>query len=388
MKKNNSFIIKLFVCCAVSMPFFSCNSLQTEVRNTVSDDDIASITEQYELQLVALDGRYIALRDAGLSVSAQDNKNSQTNEKNAALLKADAQTYIVRIQRELASSKMSRPLECRLRALLGRAFLLAGSRAQAEKQYADAAAIEADDMQVIILALRLEDDYSTRLEQMSAVFTDEEAPLQIEQALALYYIGQYAKAAASFDAAFASFTRVSPETKAPVYRKAYGQMRDTSWLLQDSVGTVTADSTARVLTAEGMLLLIQSESNLLLPVTGGRILKAKDIARKMEAAGMLDQDIGLKVGDRHYTLYRSDVARVMWKLYVTYKNKNANVDYAAQYAGQDSPVADVPVEDVCFVSVAGCVENELMDFPDGVHFFPQKTISGPEFIRLLKKVDK
>ena len=357
---------------------FSCTTLQEEVKTTVSDEDIAAITKQYELELVALDGRSLAVHDAGLSLSANPlTVEKQSVEKKSAEVKGDALSYLVRIQQELSSSKMSRPLRCRLLALSGRASLIAEKPVQAKKWYDEAAAIEADDIQVLILGLRLEPDYATRIAKMSGTFTDEEAPLQIEQALCLYYMGQYAKAAAAFDDAFVSLDHA--------YRDAYGQLRDTSWLLQSAVGTVSSDATAKTLSADGMLLLIQSETTLLLPVTGGKTLKAKELASKMEQSGILDDDIAKKVGDRHASLYRADIARAVWRLYITYKNTKANVDYASQFSGQESPIPDVPVTDAAFASVAGCVENELMELPDGIHFLPYNTISGPEFVKILNK---
>src|SRR5574344_2538587 len=355
---NTVLLSTLFLACAL---LFSCTTMQEEVKTTVSDEDIAAITKQYELELVALDGRSLAVHDAGLSLSANPlTVEKQSVEKKSAEVQGDALSYLVRIQQELSSSKMSRPLRCRLLALSGRASLIAEKPVQAKKWYDEAAAIEADDIQVLILGLRLEADYATRIATMSGTFTEEEAPLQIEQALCLYYMGQYAKAAAAFDNAFASLDHV--------YRDAYGQLRGTSWFLQSAVGTVSADATAKTLSADGMLLLIQSETTLLLPVTGGKTLKAKELASKMEQSGILDDDIAKKVGDRHAPLYRADVARTVWRLYITYKNTKANVDYASQFSGQESTIPDVPVTDAAFASVAGCLENELIELPDGIHF--------------------
>ena len=377
-RASTFFTIVLFIS---TVCLLSCTTMQEEVKTTVSDEDIASITRQYERELVALDGRYLSVHDAGLSLSPNAiTTDKQSVDKQNAAVKRDAEDFIARVQKELASPKMSRALQCRLLALSGRASLIAEKPVQAKKWYDAAAAIEADDIQVLILNIRLENDYTKRLTKMSGTFSQEEAPLQIEQALCLYYIGQYAKAAAAFDNAFT----VLDES----YRTAYGQLRDTSWLLQSAVGTVSADATAKVLSADGMLLLIQSETNMLLPVNGGKTLTAKDLASKMEKSGILDNDIAKKVGDRHAALYRSDVARTVWKLYVTYKNKNAETDYAVQFADTASPIADVAVTDASFNAVAGCVENEIMDLPDGVNFLPMKTLSGPEFIVIIKKADE
>ena len=54
--------------------------------------------------------------------------------------------------------------------------------------------------------------------------------------------------------------------------------------------------------------------------------------------------------------------------------------------GEASPVADVPVDSPDFDAVLGCVENELMDLPDGEHFFPDKTVSGVEFKTWVSKI--
>src|SRR5574344_1864465 len=377
MKKNGS-VISIFFIALFLAEFSSCNSMQTDVMTTVSDEEISTITSQYEKELVILDGRYFAQRDAGLALG--DNALTQKQQTVEALkkqLKADTEEYMSRLQNELATPRMSRPLQCRLLALLGRASIIDDKPVQAKKVYDQAAAIESQDVQVKILALRLEDDYSVRLEKNETSFDASTAPLEIEQAISFYYMGQYAKSAAAFDAAFILLD--------DVYRSAYTRLRDTAWVLQTAVGTVTADSTAEVLTADGMILLIQSETNLLLPITGGKTYKAKELAAKMVKANVLDDDVSKKVGDRHVNLLRSDVARTLWKLYYTYRNAAANIDYAAQFSGQQSPIGDVKVTDICFNAVAGCIENEFMELPDGIHFFPAKTVSGPEFIKMLQK---
>lgn len=359
----------------------ACATMQTEVKTTVSDSEISDITKKYEIELVALDGRFLAQQDAGLALG----DNALTVEKQSVAeqkktLKLDAENYLSRLQAELASPKMSRPLQCRLLALMGRASIIDDKPVQAKKYYTEAASIESQDVQVIVLSLRLEDDYTVRLGTIEDNFTASTAPIEIEQAVAFYYLGQYAKSAAAFDAAFTLLD--------DAYRSAYSRLRDTAWVLQNAVGTVTADSTAEVLTADGMLLLLQSETNLLISITSGKTLKAKELAAKMVKANLLDESVSKKVGDRHATLLRSDVARTLWKLYVSFRNAHAETDYAAQFEGQPSPISDVPVTDISFNAVAGCVENELMELPDGVHFFPNKTVSGPEFIGMAKKTAK
>ena len=199
MKNKNPTEIISFVFAATVLLFAtSCTTMQTEVKTTVSDEQIAEITKQYELELIKLDGRALALQDAGLSTStsaqsaAQNSPQSSTQTANIKTkedfvsLKADVDSYMTRLQKEIASPKMSRPLHCRLLALLGRATLLDSKPVAAKKIYQEAFQIVPDDMQVQILSLRLENDYSKPLEKMPATFEENTAQLEIEQALIFY----------------------------------------------------------------------------------------------------------------------------------------------------------------------------------------------------------
>src|SRR5574344_729330 len=114
IKKNGIilFVIVLFFIC-------SCTSMQTEVKSTVSDVEINNITKEYEIELVRLDGRALALNDAGLTTGQTTASANNDSPKDREQLKKEVNAYLDKIQTELASPKMSRPLQCRLLALEG-----------------------------------------------------------------------------------------------------------------------------------------------------------------------------------------------------------------------------------------------------------------------------
>ena len=53
-----------------------------------------------------------------------------------------------------------------------------------------------------------------------------------------------------------------------------------------------------------------------------------------------------------------------------------------------SPVPDVALDDPDFDSALGCVEHELMELKDGIHFNPQKLITALEMNAALKKLSE
>ena len=86
---------------------------------------------------------------------------------------------------------------------------------------------------------------------------------------------------------------------------------------------------------------------------------------------------------------RKDIAYFILEIIVYLKNDPALKDkYTNHYKENKilSPVPDVLVNDYFFNAVLMLVENEIMELPNGIHFFPENTMSGIEFNELLTKV--
>lgn len=53
-----------------------------------------------------------------------------------------------------------------------------------------------------------------------------------------------------------------------------------------------------------------------------------------------------------------------------------------------SPIPDLPLNSPDFDAVIGCVEREILELPDGVHFQPDENIHPMELKAGLEKIGK
>ncbi len=326
--------------------------------------DVSETAAGYEERLIRLDGE----RLHGAAV--------QTAELDA-------------LYEELAAASAAaenQEMQAHLAALQGRAALLDGNTPRARRLYETAASLAPDEVQTLILGLRLEDDAAVRLsriEEMLPSAGDNAAFLLLEQAVANYQLKAYSVSAAQFDAAFLVL--------GGRYRSAYGSVRDTAWNLRLSSSAASGDTdaseylTAAALDADGVLLITQAETSLLEFITGGKLLSAAELRREAAEQKLLP---AAAIAEP-LPVTRGICAQYIWNLYA--RRRRIDTDYAALYAEMritESPIPDVALDSPIFTAVAGCIENELMSLPDGIHFMPDGTVSGAEFLYWIRQADR
>ena len=85
-------------------------------------------------------------------------------------------------------------------------------------------------------------------------------------------------------------------------------------------------------------------------------------------------------------------ARFLWNTYVKNQGEMSLLTkYSTRYNATGrtkSPVADVSVSNIDFDAVLGVIENEIMDLPDGKHFFPNKIVTKLDFLKWIKSIEK
>jgi hypothetical protein len=175
------------------------------------------------------------------------------------------------------------------------------------------------------------------------------------------------------------------------YRTAYNPLRENAWNLRSSSSAETAIAehlTASRLTYRGMILITQAETSLLDSITGAKKWSSRELMKKLAAddffysAAVREQD----------ELTRIQCAWFLWNLYSRKRNDPMlKTRYTARFTARGltaSPVPDVPVDERGFDAVLGCVEQEFMELPDGVHFFPDRSVSGGEYLFWVQKLDR
>lgn len=279
-------------------------------------------------------------------------------------------------------SVMERSWTARLAALSGRAALLAGDRAAAERELKVARSLHSGDEVACVLASRLEKNPDKSLALLDAAIdtADGQTRIQAERGHILLALSRYADALAAFDASLP----LLPDA----YGKAFGAERNKALALlgtRTSAPTSALYLTDRPLTLQGMAVLTQAESPLVDFLTGGKTWAAGVLFERLRSAGYY-ADATLSPAA---TVRRGDAAYFLWRLVANKKNdKTLLRKYSDRYGSRpyaSSPVPDVSLASPWFDAVLGCVEREIMELPDGRLFHPDDTVSGLEFYGWLKK---
>ena len=368
MIKNKLMYAGLFAAAGV---FWGCATLQDVVVSSEQSAQIQDI-RRIEQKVAELDGAAIL----------SDGKESAEDKKERA---AECEKTLGDISKTLTEAGMQEAQLSRLWALRGRTFLLTGDKNRAAECYKTAVRAYKGDAQAMILANRLRllqtlDDKAAEDAESNALFT-------LESAINAYKDGAYVKAIAQFDGAFIAL----PD----FYRDAYAALRTRAWNFRNVAETTAPDIRAVLeqpqLTAGQAALLAADIDGLLYAFTAGKKLPENALFSKLAAAGLFSARSSVDgkpdTLSKDETFIRVKCARFLWNLFIVHSGEaKSAVKYSNRYRSQGapSPVPDVPAASADFDAVLGCIETELMELPDGEHFFPQKNVSALEFAEYLK----
>ena len=344
---------------ALPLLLASCMSLQQDIVATTAQQGEGIERQRVEQRIAALDAQSFVNPAA-----------SREEACGALLLELDA---------ALLDTGMQQAQRARLFALYGRVQLLAGKRTAAKESYNASLAASKGDAQTLILASRLGEKLSLEESEQLVSGASEKALLMLERALNGYVDGNYVHAVALFDSAFISLEGF--------YRDAYKPVRDRAWELRSLPPTQTTNSDVVALlqkseiTVSDAAYLVQANTQLLYPYTGGKAYTQAELYRRLVAADVFTAvSAQAPTPQAATTATRKLAARLLWHLYVAKKGANATM-YSTLYRERSlaSPVADVTADDADFDAILGCVEAELMSLVDGTNFQPEATVSGVDF---------
>ncbi len=266
----------------------------------------------------------------------------------------------------------------RLSSLAAEAALLAGERSEAAKRLAEAKAAYPGDEYGAVVASRLARTNNDKLKELEAALlsADGSQRLRAEMGATLHDLGRHREALAAFDASLPFL----PDD----YSLLYGPMRELSYALREADATMAASSAAYLnreqLTALGMAVLAQSETNALDWITGGASWAPGVLFERLKASGWYS---GGAVAQKD-PMYRRDAALFLWNLMARGDAKMLG-RYSARYAARPaSPVPDVPLSSPWFDATLGVVEEGIMSLPDGRSFRPDEPVNGLDFYAWLK----
>jgi hypothetical protein len=205
----------------------------------------------------------------------------------------------------------------------------------------------------------------------------------------LYFVeGKFRESTAMFDDAFVNLV--------DDYKLYYKKRRDLAFYFMDhppgnikSVSYLLEDE----ISVENLIRVTMSElkeSRNFLDIKSDSI---KDIFEYLKTADYFPAGNGLKLADR---IKRKDIAYFTLRL-ISKMEKDEGLlkkyhkirEYRDSSIETDlSPVPDVKMSDYFYTAVLVLVEREIMDLPDGKNFFPDRTISGLDYLDMLKKLMK
>lgn len=368
MKKN---IIDVLICCLIIVFCFSCTSLQQDVMvSSVASENIEEF-EEIESSVATLDASFCL----GERISSQTKLADET-EKQIDIL--------------LLESGLEKEAQSRLWALKGIIKFIEGKKIEANKCFEVSKNLYKGEVFTNVLGSRLG---LINLNDDEKIKIADKKILLLEKAISNFKNKNYIESVANFDEAFISLPGY--------YQYAYSKVRNRAWELR-KLNTETENSNTNLLqvseiTVGQMLMIAQSNSNLLTNYNYGKILSENDLFKKIISDGLLNSATEFMNGEvpssknkisRTEKLNRLICARFLWNLYNGNKNTKAQLSkYSVMFAGiDDSPVPDVEINSPDFDAVLGCIELEFMNLTDGINFEGEKSVSGIEFSESIKKV--
>jgi tetratricopeptide (TPR) repeat protein len=352
------FVIRSFAILLPLFPvLFGCS---TTADNIVMTGDEARILEACnEADLMLLDFRFT--KDA-----------SKAN---------DADTLI---KEQLSKKIINKALLAKLYGLAGILDLELGKR-ESVKKYIDLIEnLSNSEERLYILKSALETSDAKKIEVLEAGSKKCEKNSRITLELAGLYSarGDYAKAGAAYDEAFVALV--------PRYAELYKKSRDTAFRLMtagENFGNVTQILMKDELTVGDLLVATGKSTNFLSNTGIDKAGNQKTLFDICVQNGYLPP----AVGSPDSPLAKKDAAYFFLAILMYQENnKTLATKYSSVYSrtNKQSPVPDIKVTDYYFDAVLTLVEREILDLPDGIHFYPDKTLGGEELSQILKKLLK
>ena len=368
MKKN---IFTILIYCLILVLTFSCTSLQQDVMISSVDSEKNQVFEEIENAVATLDSSFCL----GEKISNQIKLADETEKQIDVLL---------------LESGLSKEAQSRLWALKGILKFIEGKKVEANKCFEVSKNLYKGEVFTTILGSRLG---LINLNDDEKIKIADKKILLLEKAINNFKNKNYIEAVANFDEAFISLPGY--------YHYAFSKVRNRAWELR-KLNTETENSNSNLLqvseiTVGQMLMIAQSNSNLLTNYNDGKFLSENDLYKKIISNGLLnpanefmqEEKINSKNKiSRTEKLNRLLCARFLWNLYNGNRNtKNDLSKYSVMFANtKESPVPDVEIDSPDFDAVLGCIELEFMNLTDGINFEGEKKVSGIEFSESLKKL--
>jgi tetratricopeptide (TPR) repeat protein len=209
--------------------------------------------------------------------------------------------------------------------------------------------------------------------------TDEKGLIALSLAEAYFEADDFRRALARYDEAFTNLD--------PKYRAYYQKKRDLAFQFMDrtAIKIETREILAKnELTTADVLLLTLKETRFFETVAQDKNIAPEVLAFRLKEKGFFGKsNPGVKE-----IMKRRDIAIMLLAILAYLENNPKLLEQSSGlHPGEySSPVPDVLVNDDCYNAVIVLVQREIMDLPDGKNFFPNRSMSGLDYLNVLKKL--
>ena len=274
---------------------------------------------------------------------------------------------------------VNRQYIARLEALRGLEAQIAANPRRARKHLRAALDSWKFDETAILLEALLIDDAERRLTFLNEHIAEsrEHWRLIAEKGAAHFNLGQYSEAVSSWDAALPFLL--------PAWSTLYADQRKQAWTLKGSEDELDEQSLS-LLTDEPIILA----SMVKLTLRESELLDGIDEDRNLEGSHLFTylKNNGYLFSSEQTLARRRDAAHFLWLLLSNKLDKKEMRNrFSSRFAKNGSPIADVEVHQPWFDGVLGTVQYEIMSLSDGVHFNPNGTVSGLDYIIWLRATE-
>lgn len=363
----NKFSVKSVLVAAVLCGFTGCASIQKDVvmstDSFIQSEDVLSLEERF------------------IEYDASNILNGEPA----------AESFNKEIENCIKATGMSEPVLPRLYALEGLTCLMQGNVSKAKNLYKKSLEAGKGDSYTVILGFRL-GLVESLVDENVVSGTNENSLLDLEQGLAFFSVGEYAKSVAQLDAAFINL----PE----MYKSAYSEIRQIAWDLRNNSDVTDNKAILQILnrsqiTVGQMILIAQETSDLLYVINGGKRFSEQDLFNHLASAGYFDSCSAVDSTEKPKNIRKNQLvdrqlcARFMWNVYCIKKNyTDQKTKYSVVYRDSYgmSPIPDVDLNSPDFDAILGVVENEIMDLPDGQNFLPEELVAASVFNSWFQKI--
>jgi hypothetical protein len=283
-----------------------------------------------------------------------------------------------------AQPGLNRRLRARVEALKAEAAFQGRDLAAAKRSADSAAALSDAEQGVWIVRAALESDSAARLSLMDTGIAraDEKSRLLCERGEELLKAGRYAQAAQDLDEGLRGLD--------VRFKALYAKDRDRAFSLaqaaRDGGGSAAPDQSGSLepqLTVRGMIERAVSETRFLAALSPDLKPSFDALLPALREAGLLLDP----AASPDTPALRKNVAFFLWGVISrTEHDPKLLTRYRLKYTR--SPVPDLDVNAPWFDAALGVVEREVMDLPDGVHFNPEASVTGLEYLGILGKLKK